>query len=304
MKHLLASKDLSRDEILALMQSAERFLPVVSERRKLNLAEGKILAALFYEASTRTRFSFETAMLRLGGMVISNPQMETTSSAKKGETLYDTGKVVSQMADVIAMRHHQMGAVTELARGSRVPVVNAGDGPGDHPTQGLLDLFTLFRNRGGLDDLTIAMVGDLKNSRVVHAQCELLKHFSGLKFILISSKDLAMPRELVATLKEHGFSVTETERFEDGFGADVLSMTRVQEERFASPEEYQRFKGVYVLKPEHLKQAKADLIILDPLPRIDQIEVEVDADPRAKYFEQVENGVAVRMAILAQLLGL
>lgn len=304
MQHLLRSQDLSKAQILQLFEKAKAYLPLVKERKKLNVAEGKILATLFYEPSTRTRFSFEAAMLRLGGSVLSNPQMETTSSAKKGETLYDTGRTVSQMADVIAMRHAQIGSVAELARGSDVPVLNAGDGPGDHPTQGLLDLFTLFMERGSLDGLTIAMVGDLKNSRVLHSQCELLKHFSGLSFILISFPDLAMPREIVETLKSRGFSIKETERFEEGFSADVLSMTRVQEERFANAEEYQKFKGVYVLKPEHLQSASKDLIILDPLPRIDQIQVEVDSDPRAKYFKQVQNGVAMRMALLATVLSL
>jgi aspartate carbamoyltransferase catalytic subunit len=304
MKHLLSSKDLTRDEVLALFVRAGEFLPVVKERRRLNLAEGKILATLFYEPSTRTRFSFETAMLRLGGMVISNADMGSTSSAKKGETLYDTGKMASTFADIIAMRHPQPGSVAELALGSSVPVINGGDGPGDHPTQGLLDLFTIQRALGRLENFTIAMVGDLKYSRVVHSQCEYLMHFTGVRFILVSPEGLKMPAELVERLRGKGFEVSETADLESVMGeCDVLSDTRIQQERFATQEEYERYNGVYILTPALMAKAKPDMIVIDPLPRVNHIDPAVDSDPRARYFEQVENGVAVRMAILAELLG-
>ncbi len=305
MQHLLSSQDLSREEILGLLSRAASFLPTVKERKRLDLADGKILATLFYEPSTRTRFSFETAMLRLGGQVISNADMMSTSSAKKGETLYDTGKMASTFADVIAMRHPQQGSVVELAKGSAVPVVNGGDGAGDHPTQGLLDIFTIQHSLGRLDHFTIAMVGDLKYSRVVHSQCEYLMHFEGIKFILVSPEALKMPVELVGKLRAKGFEVTETADLESVMGEmDVLSDTRIQQERFATEEEYDKYNGVYILTPALMAKAKADMIVIDPLPRVNHIEPAVDSDPRAKYFEQVQNGVAMRMAILAELLKL
>ena len=303
MQHLLSSQDLNHDQVLAFLAKAASFLPIVRERKRLNLAEGKILATLFYEPSTRTRFSFETAMLRLGGQVISNADMGSTSSAKKGETLFDTGKMVSSFADVIAMRHPEMGSVAELARGSSVPVVNAGDGAGDHPTQGLLDLLTIQQELGRLDDFTIAMVGDLKNSRVVHSQCEFLMHFQKVRFLLVSPEGLKMPADLVAKLREKGFEVSETENLESVMGeCDVLSDTRIQQERFATEEEYLKYNGVYILTPALMSKAKGKMIVIDPLPRVNHISVEVDSDPRAKYFVQPTYGVAMRMAILATLL--
>ncbi len=304
MQHLLNSKDLSRTDLISLMDRAEGFLSTVEGRTKLDLAHGKILATLFYEPSTRTRFSFETAMLRLGGMVISNADMGSTSSAKKGETLYDTGKMVSTFADIIAMRHPDAGSVAELAKGSSVPVVNGGDGAGDHPTQGLLDIFTIRKCLGRLDDFTIAMVGDLKNSRVVHSQCEYLMHFEKVKFILVSPDGLKLPGDLMERLKAK-FEVRETESLEEGLAeCDVLSDTRIQQERFVSEAEYLKYNGVYVLTPALMTHAKPDMIVIDPLPRVNHIDPAVDSDTRAKYFEQVKNGVAVRMAILATLLGL
>ena len=304
MKNLLHSKDLSKREILSLLDRAEEFLETVHKRKRLKLADGKILAALFYEPSTRTRFSFETAMLRLGGEVISNEGMNETSSAKKGETLYDTGRVVSQMADIIAMRHPEPGSALELVEGARVPVVNAGDGPGDHPTQGLLDLFTIRRALGRLDDFTIVMVGDLRNSRVVHSQCELLMNFKGVRFILVSPEALRLPRSIFKELSKK-FKVEETDHLEAAItGADVLSHTRIQKERFSTETEYKKYKGVYVLTPALMKKAPDSMIVIHPLPRVDEIDMAVDKDPRARYFEQVENGVAVRMAILSELLGL
>jgi aspartate carbamoyltransferase catalytic subunit len=304
MQHLLNSKDLTREEILGLLDRAEEFLPTVEQRGRLKLAEGKILATLFYEPSTRTRFSFETAMLRLGGHVISNADMLGTSSAKKGETLYDTGKMASTFADIIAMRHPQVGSVAELATGSSVPVVNGGDGAGDHPTQGLLDIFTIRRCLGRLENFTIAMVGDLKNSRVVHSQCEYLLHFEGIKFVLVSPVGLRMPAELVARLREK-FEVSETEDLEAAIAdCDVLSDTRIQQERFESEAEYLKYNGVYVLTPALMGKAKPGMMVIDPLPRVNHIDPAVDSDTRAKYFEQVKNGVAVRMAILAKLLEL
>jgi len=305
MNHLISSKELEKEDVLELLASAKGFLPVVTERRKLNIAEGKILATLFYEPSTRTRFSFETAMIRLGGSTISNFQMDTASSAKKGETLFDTGRVVSKMADIIAMRHYKEGSVGELAKGSTVPVINAGDGISDHPTQGLLDLFTIQEEIGRLENFEIAMVGDLKNSRVLHSQCALLAHFPGVKFVFVSPKGLEMPYQITAPLRAKGYNVTEIERLEEAITTcDVFSHTRIQEERFDSKEEYLKYKSVYVATPELMVKAKKDMILIHPLPRVDEIDSLVDNDPRAKYFDQVTYGVAMRMAILSKLLKL
>lgn len=305
MQHLLSSQDLSRDEILGLLKRATEFLPTVKDRQRLSLAEGKILATLFYEPSTRTRFSFETAMLRLGGHVISNADMGATSSAKKGETLFDTGKMVSSYADIIAMRHPEKGSVAEFARGSSVPVVNAGDGAGDHPTQGLLDLLTIQTEKGRLDSLTIGMVGDLKNGRVPHAQCAFLSHFTGLRFVFVAPDALRMPGEIVEMLKFKGHEVVETETLDTVIGEmDVICDTRIQQERFASEADYLKYKGVYILDAAFMAKAKSDAILLHPLPRVDEIATEVDSDPRAKYFVQPTYGVAMRMAILAHLLDL
>lgn len=304
MQHLLHSRDLSKVQIEALLERAEHYLPVVQERRKVNDAEGKVLATLFYEPSTRTRFSFETAMLRLGGDVISNAHMQYTSSIKKGETIRDTGTVISHMADIMVMRHPLEGSVDELASASIVPVINAGDGPADHPTQGLLDIFTIKQELGQLEEFTIAMVGDLRYGRVVHAQCAILNHFKRLRFVMVSPEELRMPKEYVDLLKEDGHQVIETEDLEAAAQADVISDTRIQEERFDSHKEYMKYKGVYIITPEFMSKCKKDAILIHPLPRVDEIELAVDEDSRAKYFKQVEYGVAMRMGIIAELLGL
>lgn len=305
MKHLLSSHDLSRETILTLMDRAEEFLPIVKSKSALELAKGKILATLFYEPSTRTRFSFEAAMLRLGGQVISNAQMNETSSSKKGETLYDTGKMASQYANIIAMRHPEAGSVAALAEGSEVPVLNGGDGAADHPTQGLLDLFTMRRHLGRLGGFTYLGLGDMKHSRVVHSDVTLLAHFEPIHFVFVTPPELAMPQEYCEMLKAKGHTVEQHSDMNAGLAqADVVMQTRVQGERFASEAEYLKHKGVYVIGKEQMAQMKADAILLHPLPRVDEIKPEVDADPRAKYFEQSENGVAMRMALIAHFLGL
>ena len=305
MNHLLSSRDISKQEILKFFKKADKFLPIVLEKKKLKIAEGKILATLFYEPSTRTRFSFETAMLRLGGAVISNADMNATSSSKKGETLYDTAKMVSTYADIVAVRHPSAGSVVDLAVGSSVPVINAGDGPGDHPTQGLLDLYTMWKHFGKIDGLTIGMVGDLKNSRVLHYQCELLVNFKNLKFIFVAPNGLEMPVEITKMLLKNKFVVKEMQDLKEAAPLlDVLSQTRIQKERFGSEEEYKKYRGIYIVDCDLMKICKKNMILMHPLPRVDEIEVEVDSDSRAKYFEQVGNGVAVRMAIIAKLLDL
>ncbi len=305
MNHLLSSRDISKQEILKFFKKADKFLPIVLDKKKLKIAEGKILATLFYEPSTRTRFSFETAMIRLGGAVISNADMNATSSSKKGETLYDTAKMVSTYADIIAVRHPSAGSVEDFASGSSVPVINSGDGPGDHPTQGLLDLYTIHKNFGKIDGLTIAMVGDLKNSRVLHSQCELLLNFKNLKFIFVAPKGLEMPEEITKMLLKNKFAVSEMQDLKAAAPlVDVLSQTRIQKERFGSEEEYKKYRGIYIVDSNLMKICKKNMILMHPLPRVDEIDVDVDSDSRAKYFEQVSNGVAVRMAIIAKLLDL
>jgi aspartate carbamoyltransferase catalytic subunit len=304
-EHLLSARTLSKEEI-------ERVLEVAREMEELgtsDLLKGKILATLFFEPSTRTRFSFEAAMLRLGGGVISNYAMNESSSIKKRESLYDTGKTVSQFADVIAMRHPDSGSVKELAEGSEVPVLNAGDGAASHPTQGLLDIYTIHKKFGHFGGLTYGLVGDLKNSRVIHSQCGLIKKFGPAearpKFVCVAPHGLELPAELKTELTDSGCEIHETTDLEEVIGGfDVLSNTRIQEERFASPREFEKYQGAYKITPQLLKGAKEEMIVLDPLPRVDdQIAVAVDDDPRARYFEQVKNGVAVRMALLALVLG-
>lgn len=304
-KSILSATQFSKREIERVLEVAKQMEAFARKEKTSDLLKGKVLATLFFEPSTRTRFSFETAMLRLGGKVISNYMMNETSSVKKRETLQDTGRVVSAFADVIAMRHSVAGSVAELAQGATVPVLNAGDGPADHPTQGLLDLFTIYKYFDRLGGLTFGMVGDMKFSRVVHAECELLKHFGKSRFIFVAPKGLEIQREYVKQLKAAGHEVQESSSLESVIGElDVLSNTRIQEERFMSKKEYEKFRGAYSVSRALLKKAKKKMIIIDPLPRVDdQLKTEVDSDPRAKYFEQVMNGVAVRMALMALVLG-
>jgi len=262
-----------------------------------SVLNGKIMAALFFEPSTRTRFSFEAAMLRLGGSVISNADMLKTSSATKKETLYDTGKVISQMADVIVMRHPEAGSVAELAKGSSVPVINAGDGANEHPTQALMDLFTIWMEKGTLDGLKIGLVGDLKYGRVPHSQFDLLKHFDS-EIVLISPESLKMPEGIL-----EGRDCVEVDNLSEVIGdLDVIAMSRVQKERFDDESEYERVAGSYVLNGALMEMAKSDAIVIHPLPRVDEIALEVDSDPRAKYFDQVAYGVSLRKALLKSVL--
>jgi len=293
---ILSTEQFDRDSLLDLMKEAEMMEEVFKQGGN-DILKGKLMAAVFFEPSTRTRFSFETAMLRLGGMVVSNPDMMKNSSIKKNETLWDTGKVLSQMVDVIAMRHPNPGTVAKLAEGSDVPVLNAGDGSNEHPTQGLLDLYTIWKKFGRFDGLKVALVGDLKNSRVLHSDADLLKHFD-VEFVLVSPEELALPPKF-----KDGISFRETENIHEVIGdLDVISCNRLQEERFENPADCQKYRGSFIITTELLKGAKSDLIILNPLPRMEELPTDVDDDPRAKYFEQVHNGVIIRMALLKKVL--
>lgn len=263
---------------------------------------GHILATLFYEPSTRTQMSFQTAMLRLGGRIIGfdNPG---NSSVAKGETLKDTIRVVSGYADIIAMRHPTAGAARAASLYSRVPVINAGDGGHLHPTQTLTDLVTLRNEKGTFSGLCIGLCGDLKNGRTVHSLIKAMARFPGNSFVLISTPYLGIPQYMKDYLSAAGCRWQEADNLMDAMPLlDVLYMTRIQRERFASPEEYARQKGVYVLDKEKMKRAKTDLVVLHPLPRVDEITQEVDGDPRAKYFEQTEYGLYARMALILKML--
>jgi aspartate carbamoyltransferase catalytic subunit len=303
LQNILSTAQFDRSGLEELFDFAFRLEKAFSEGGSSSVMSGKVMASLFFEPSTRTRFSFETAMIKLGGGVVSNFDMMNTSSLKKRESLRDTGKVVSKMVDVIVIRHPEAGSVDEIALGSECPVINAGDGSAQHPTQALLDLYTIWKEKGRLDGLTVGMIGDLKNGRVPHSQCDLLKHFN-VKFVFVSPKELKMPEGVVSGLLKEGREIVETENLNEVISdLDVIAMTRIQEERFSSNEVFKKYFGFYVLNDGLMKIAKKDSIIIHPLPRVDEISVEVDDDPRAKYFEQVKNGVFVRMALLCKVFG-
>ncbi|MBD3361118.1 aspartate carbamoyltransferase [Candidatus Peregrinibacteria bacterium] len=301
-KHILSTKQFDPESLTALFELTTK-MEVILEKGESDILSDKILAVLFFEPSTRTRFSFESAMQRLGGKVISNAQMMETSSIQKLESLEDTGKVISQMVDVVVMRHPESGSVTKLSQKSKVPVINAGDGSSEHPTQGLLDLYTIWKEKGGLDGLTVGIIGDLKYGRVPHSQCDLLRHFD-VKFVFVSPEELALPREIIDELRSRHREIRVSENLEGTIpDMDVISMTRIQKERFESEKEYEKYAGMYILDEKLMAKAKEDAIVIHPLPRVDEIDVEVDKDKRAKYFEQVKNGVAIRMALLSMVLG-
>jgi aspartate carbamoyltransferase catalytic subunit len=267
---------------------------------KSDLLRGDVLASLFYEPSTRTRLSFETAMLRLGGDVLTAEGIQF-SSLYKGETIEDTMEMISQYADIIAMRHPDQGSADKAASAAKVPFINAGDGPGQHPTQALLDLYTINREMKTVDGLSIAMVGDLRYGRTVHSLSFLLGLYDNIKLTLIAPKELTMPEKVTSFLKEKNIQTIMADDIAAGLDCDILYMTRVQQERFADRSEYERLKLKYVLTAKHLKGKKVR--IMHPLPRVGEITTDVDALENAIYFKQAGNGVYVRMALLAMLLG-
>lgn len=301
--HILEAKQFDRKGIEELLKRATEMDDFLIEKKDFaGLLAGKVMASLFYEPSTRTRLSFETAMLRLGGTVTTAANIEM-SSLKKGETLSDTGKVISSYVDVIVMRHPQNGSVAQLASKASVPVINAGDGANQHPTQALLDLYTIQKKFGSIDGKTITLVGDLKYGRTVHSLLEYLKHFK-VSVRAVSPKALCIPDEVLSHFEESGVKVECFENLAEGVnGADVVYMTRIQEERFENTNEYLKYKGVYVLNADFVKKTfNKNAIILHPLPRIDEIAGDVDDLSQAYYFEQVRNGVPVRMALLSMIL--
>lgn len=299
-RHLTSTKQLSRAEAESILAKAKEMDAVLEKKKADDRLHGKILAALFYEPSTRTRLSFETAMSRLGGQVITADGFQF-SSLYKGETIEDTIMMVSQYADIIAMRHPEQGSADKAASVSKVPFINAGDGPGQHPTQALLDLYTIQKERGKIDGIRIAMVGDLKYGRTVHSLTFLLGLFNNVHFVYVSPKELPIPEKVTSFLKEKGLPYEETTEFTAALDCDVAYMTRIQQERFTDRSEYERLKLVYVLKATQLKGK--NVTVMHPLPRVGEILEDVDALPNAAYFRQAKNGVPMRMALIDMLLG-
>ena len=303
MKHLIDIQELSVVELAQMIATAEDI--IANPSKYAEACRGKKLATLFFEPSTRTRLSFEAAMYELGGNVLS-VSSASSSSAAKGESIADTAKTVSCYADIIAMRHPKEGAPLVASMNASIPVINAGDGGHNHPTQTLADLLTIWREKGKFDDLTVGLCGDLKFGRTVHSIISAMSRYSGVKFVLISPEELRLPSYVREEfLDSKGIEYKQTT---DLVGVmpelDILYMTRVQRERFASEDEYQRLKDSYILTPDKLETAKSDLSILHPLPRVNEISVAVDDDPRACYFKQVLNGKYMRMALILKMLSM
>ena len=295
-RDLISIDDLSREEIEHILDVAAKM-----ENIRSPLLEGKILGNMFYEPSTRTRLSFESAMLRLGGGVIGFSETRTTSIAK-GESLEDTVRVIEGYADIAVIRNWMMGVAKTCADIAHIPIINAGDGSGEHPTQALLDLYTMRKSKGKIDGLTIAMCGDLKHGRTVHSLIRALSLYD-VKLHLVSPKGLEMPRETIKGLPS-GVDINECNDFSDIISElDVLYATRIQKERFEDPKEYERQKSSYKIDLKLLNKGRDDLVVMHPLPRVDEIAKEVDNTTRAFYFQQSRNGVFVRMAILSLFLG-
>lgn len=303
MRHLIDPLDFTREETDRLLTLAEQILANPADYA--HACDGKILATLFYEPSTRTRLSFESAMMRLGGKVLGFSSAGS-SSASKGESVADTIRMISGYADIAAMRHFKEGAPYVAARYSKIPVVNAGDGGHQHPTQTLTDMLTIRRKRGSISGVTIGLCGDLKFGRTVHSLIKSLVRYEDVSFVLISPEELRVPSYILKeVIKPSGHSWREVRDMEEVMPQlDILYMTRVQRERFFNEEDYVRLKDSYVLTKEKLDLGKKDLAVLHPLPRVNEIAPEVDDDPRAMYFEQARGGVFVRMALILTLLGL
>ncbi|MBQ9950050.1 MAG: aspartate carbamoyltransferase [Clostridia bacterium] len=301
-RHLLQPSDFSIAEINDMLRLAKRIIqnPIAYSE----VCKGKVLASLFYEPSTRTKFSFDTAMLRLGGQVIgfSDP---TTSSTAKGETVADSALTISKYADIIVVRHPKEGTARLMSKHAECPVINAGDGGHMHPTQTLTDLLTIVSYKPEIKDLTVGVCGDLKFGRTIHSLVTCLARFENIRFVFISPDELKMPVYVKDELNKMGVEYTETSSLDESIGSlDILYMSRVQRERFISEEDYLRLKDYFILTKEKMKHAKEDMIVMHPLPRVNEIATEVDSDPRAVYFHQVKYGMYVRMALIMTLLGI
>jgi len=298
-RDIISIEDFSREEINYILKSSHNMEPLAAKGS--DMLKGKILASLFFEPSTRTRLSFETAMLKLGGSAIGFAEAEI-ASVRKGENLADTVRTVENYADIIVLRHPLEGAAKLAAEFSKVPILNAGTGAGEHPTQALMDLYTLQKEKGKIDGLKIALVGDLRYGRTVHSLAYALSLYN-IELYLISPESLRMRHEVIHAIKDKISIVEDTNLEKIIPQIDVLYVTRIQKERFPDPAEYAKVKGAYRIDLNTLKNAKKDMIILHPLPRVDEIAAEVDSTPQAQYFQQVWNGIVVRMALLALVLG-
>ena len=301
MKNLMNITDLSVEEIDELIAVAEDI--IADPVKYQDACRHKLLATLFFEPSTRTRLSFESAMHRLGGSVVGFSEASSSSSSK-GESLSDTVQVVGSYVDIIAMRHPKEGAPVVAARKAGVPIINAGDGSHNHPTQTLTDLLTIWRTKKRFDNLTIGLCGDLKFGRTVHSLVGAMARYSGIKFVFIAPEELRFPRYIIEeVLESRGIPYEEVSTMEEAMPKlDILYMTRVQRERFFNEADYIRLKDTYILTPDKLVPAKEDLVVLHPLPRVNEISVDVDADPRACYFDQAKNGMFIRMALILKML--
>ena len=302
MGDLITMDDLTNEEIIQILDTANTLLPIARGEAYLPLLQGKVLGNLFFENSTRTRMSFETAMKRLGGEVLNLSSIG--SSVAKGETLYDTMQMVEGYSDIAVIRHPRQGAVQYSADAVNIPILNAGDGAGNHPTQTMLDLFTIREAHGSLEGLNVMMVGDLRYGRTTHSLSHALVRF-GAKLTLVSPKSLKMPVEIVSDLKDHGAEINENEEMISSISsADVIYMTRIQKERFPDEDEYNKVADVYKLDASDLVEAKNEMIIMHPLPRVNELHPNVDSTEHAKYFQQAFNGVPTRMALLCRGLGI
>lgn len=302
-RSLLEPMDFSLEELNGIFDLADRI--ITDPQKYAHACDGKLLATLFYEPSTRTRFSFEAAMLRLGGQVIGFSE-PNSSSVAKGESIADTIRTISCYADVAVMRHPKEGAPRVAANSTDMPVINAGDGGHQHPTQTLTDLLTIRRTLGTFENITVGCCGDLKFGRTVHSLIKALSRYKNVKFVLISPEELTIPDYVrKEVLIKNNIEFKEVRTMQEALGeVDVLYMTRVQRERFFNEDDYIRLKDTYILDKEKMELAKKDMIVLHPLPRVNEISTEVDSDPRAKYFEQAKNGMFVRMALIMSLLGI
>ncbi len=299
---ILHGAQFTREELQHIVRLAADMQAQLEEKPALDLAEGYVMGTLFFEPSTRTRLSFETAMHRVGGDVVGFASAGT-SSAAKGESLVDTIRTVDQYVDLIVMRHPRIGSAAEAASVAVAPVINGGDGAGQHPTQALLDLYTVQTERGQVDGNTIVLCGDLKHGRTVHAGVELYKHYD-CRLVFVAPEQLQMPEEISSQLREEGIEVEQTTDLASALSeADVLYMTRIQKERFEDSSEYERLKGSYVLTREMVERIRPEVTIMHPLPRVDEVATDVDDLPGAAYFRQARNGVYIRMALIALVLG-
>lgn len=305
MKNIISTKQFKKEEVEKILARASEMEKSCKKGNTKQILKDKIIACVFFEPSTRTRLSFETAALKLGAKVISAENARENSSAYKGETIEDTTKILCSYADLVVIRHPEAGIFEKAKKVATKPLINAGDGANEHPSQGLLDLYTIKKEHGRLNNLNIGFGGDLLNSRTLKSLVPLLRFYKGNKFYFLSPKKLELPREFIRELEENNVSFEESGNLEGKLGElDVLYMTRVQKERFANIKDYEKVKDLFIFKEEYLKKLKKDAIIMHPLPKINEIDIEVDADPRAAYFRQAQNGLYVRMALLCYSLGL